>query len=176
MNSRGLRIAFGYRARVGKSTSVNYLISKYSGIELSFAKPVYDIAAYFQMTCDFPVEKDRELLQFIGGYARSKNPDIWLNIMKRQIDRIESHDELFNSRPTNIFISDLRYPNEAEFLKNNGFTLVNIERDTSNINFQGGDRNHSSELSLKCYNYWNNVIVNDSSLDNLYDELNRIIL
>ena len=61
-----MKIAFGYKMGAGKDTAVDYLKQKYGGTHLSFAGPIYTILENAQHICGFPVEKDRQFLQFIG--------------------------------------------------------------------------------------------------------------
>lgn len=144
-----LKIAFGFEARVGKDTAVDYLIKNYGGTRLSFAKPLYDIQSYTQKICGLPQEKDRKFLQIVGTeWGREKNPNIWVDIVLKQIQDLGSQE--------NIFISDLRFPNELEALKKAGFTTVWLTRTEKNrlVEFAsdaGGSLKHASETSLKGY-------------------------
>ena len=162
------RLAFGSHARVGKSEAVKYLVSKYGGSELSMGKAIYDILGYSQNKCGFPLEKDRKFLQMVGDWGREKDPDVWINIVDKEIG---------SSLKENLYISDLRYPNEATILKNRGFHLVNIIRDSSQRcnNFGTGSRDHSSEISLEKYDSWDFVIYNDKSLVEFHQQLDNII-
>ena len=135
---KGLRIAFGCQARVGKSTGVQYLIQNYGGSELSFARPLYEILYFAQKKCGFDLQKDRKFLQWVGTqWAREKEPDIWVNCLLRELKT--SHEE-------NIYVSDIRFPNELEALKKEGFTCVRIIRNNSTT--ESSTSTHVSETSL----------------------------
>jgi hypothetical protein len=162
-----IRLAFGSQARVGKTEAAKYLVSKYGGKELSMAKAVYDILHYAQNRCGFHLEKDRKFLQMTGDWGRERDPDVWINIVSKKMDQIPQE---------NIYVSDLRYPNEAKILKSRGFYLVNVIRDSSICNnFGSGSRDHSSEISLEKYGEWDFVIYNDKSLIEFYKQLENII-
>lgn len=162
-----IRLAFGYGARTGKSEAVKYLVSKYGGKELSMAKAVYDILHYSQNRCGFSLEKDRKFLQMVGDWGRDKDPDVWINIVNKEIAQ--------NSQE-NIYISDLRYPNESVMLKERGFSLINVIRDSElKSDFGSGSRCHSSEISMECYNDWEFVIYNNKSLAEFHQQLDNII-
>lgn len=161
-----IRLAFGSHARVGKSEAAKYLVSKYGGKELSMGKAIYDIMGYSQNKCGFPLEKDRKFLQNIGDWGRDKNPDVWINIVNKEIEL---------SSKENLYISDLRYPNEAAVLKSRGFYLVNIIRSPLINNFEGGTRDHSSEISLEKYDSWDFEIYNNKSLAEFHQRLDNII-
>jgi hypothetical protein len=159
------RLAFGNKARVGKDTAVNWLIEKYGGVKYSFAEAVYDIMYYAQKVCRFPQEKDRTFLQWIGTeWARAKDPDVWVNIVKEKIEGTNPN--------VSIYISDVRNPNEVEMLKKLGFTLVRITRKVDDI--QGGSRQHSSETALDDIKWWDVHIENEGTLEEFYSKLDQL--
>lgn len=161
---KSLRIAFGCQARVGKSEATGYLIKKFGGIELTFANPLYEILHFSQEICNFPKIKDREFLQYIGtDWARKKDPDVWVKCLSRKLDSIDPK--------TNIFISDVRFPNEFSMLKERGFIMVKIVRSFEDSEF----RAHKSENALLNCKDWDYEIDNNSSLENLYSSLNSIV-
>ena len=170
------RIGFGFEARVGKDTAVDYLIKKHGGIRISFAAPIYEILEYAQGICDFEKIKDREFLQYIGTeWARKKDPDVWVNVARRRIEQMPPD--------TPIFISDVRFPNEMAMLKSLGFVLVNITRDPearlaafNSENTQTiGSTTHASETALRGYDdAWNMKIVNNGRLEEFYTALDQL--
>lgn len=162
-NSKGLRIAFGCKARTGKSESVKYLIGKYGGTELTFAKPLYDILHFSQEKCGFPIEKDRNFLQYIGtNWAREKDPNVWVRLLCEKLEKIPEEE--------NVFVSDVRFPNEFSVLKQLGFKLVLLNRDVSNDDW----RQHSSENQK--LESWDFTINNNFSLDHLHHELDNLVV
>lgn len=156
-----MRIAFGYKAGSGKSTAVKYLISKYGGIEKSFAEPLYKILYYAQEICHFQKEKDRQFLQYIGTeWARKKEKNIWVNLLLESI--------MYENG--NIFISDLRFRNEFDIIDKKGFVTVLIIRD----NIQQLD--HESENSLDGDDVkWNYIIRNNGTLEEFYGKLDKLV-
>lgn len=176
MEPKPLRLAFGYQARVGKDTAAAYLVKrdldlcaplKTRGIVKSFAKAIYDIMSYAQQRCGFQQEKDRHFLQYIGTqWARAKDPDVWLNVILREI---ESQDPA-----TPIFITDVRFPNEFDALEKLGFTMVNMRRDVGRADFGNGSTLHESETALIPYTQqgkWHVTINNNGTLEELYSRL-----
>jgi hypothetical protein len=82
-----VKIAFGYKRRVGKDTSCDCLVEKYGGIKLSFAEPLYKILNFAQDMCHFNKTKDRKFLQFIGTeWARTINNNVWVDLLIEQLD------------------------------------------------------------------------------------------
>lgn len=164
-----MKIAFGYKMRVGKDTAATYLHKKIGGKQISFASPIYDILYYAQTRCGFPTYKDRQFLQYVGTeWARNKDPDVWINIALKEAKNEE-----------NAFISDLRFPNEFETLKKNGWICVKIIRNYSE-DFEGvgnGSHIHTSETALDglLNEHWDYILYNNSTLDNFYTQLDKLV-
>ena len=156
-------IAFGCEARVGKDTAVDYLMGKKGGIRKSFAAPLYNIQHYTYTRLGLKNKKDRELLQLVGDWARKQNKHIFIEILLREID----------SETGNVYVSDVRYPNEFFALKNRGFTMVRLIRENRFVSADTNVSSHSSENSLQDYP-WDVVIRNDSDLHELYAKLDRV--
>lgn len=169
---KGIRVAFGCQARVGKSEAAKIIISKYGGVEYSFASPLYDILHFAQETCNFEINKDRYFLQTVGTWARQQNENTWVDIMKQKI--------LQNPLDSNIIVSDVRFPNEAEMLKKCGFTLIRIKRNdahsifTNDVANNGGSISHESENQLSDDDF-HFVIDNNSTLKDLQIQLMSIV-
>ena len=69
----------------------------------------------------------RDLQKFIGQGFREFDLNIWIKFCERQIstrERITAE----NSLPYFLFISDLRFPDEIEMAKKNGFILIDLNR------------------------------------------------
>ena len=159
-----IRLAFGHKARVGKDTAAAYVCKKYNGQSLRFATPVYEIAGLIQQYLGKPIQKDPGLLQLIGaGLREHYTPDIWANFVQAQIRAADPMQTLC--------ITDMRFPNEMEMLKKEGFVIVKINRHDRVID---RDPNHISEISLDnaTPDY---TIDNDSDIDMLTDAIDQII-
>jgi hypothetical protein len=165
-----IRVAFGCQARVGKDTAVSYLLKKYPGsVHLSFAKALYDIQYNAQKVCGFPQLKDRSFLQWVGTeWARGRNPNVWVNIVEREIKKVPEG--------TSIFISDLRFPNEMEMLKRNGFKNVRIIRDCPLPLVSPGAGAHASETALESLplREWDYVVYNDGRIPDFQFKLKEM--
>ena len=157
-----VKIAFGSKMRVGKDAAVNHLCEEHGGIHLSFASPLYDVLDDTQAYFNLPRCKDREFLRMIGDWARRKNPDVFVDLLL---------DELTNNHP-NIFVSDVRYMNEFEALKKEGFYMVKIVRPCESER----PEEHLSETSLDVLpeEEWNAVVVNDGSLQEYHCKLDSL--
>ena len=166
-----MKLAFGVNSGSGKDTSVDYLIYKYGGKKYSFASPLYDILFYSQRTLNLPLQKNRKFLQQFGDFFKNDiNEDIFVDLCLKKIKTLPPSE--------NIYISDLRFENEFKKLKTEGFKCVKIIRDTDNSRRIGnGSGDHNSENSLKNIddNEWDHIVYNNSSLKELYTQLDNIV-
>jgi len=141
------------------------LIGKKGGVRKSFAAPLYDIQHYTHTRLGLKTKKDREFLQLVGDWARKQNEHIFINVLLREID----------TETGNVYVSDVRYPNEFFTLKNRGFTMVRLTRDNRFVSADTSITSHSSENSLQDYP-WDVIIRNDGDLYELYAELDQLYL
>jgi len=165
-----LKIAFGYKAGVGKDTAVNYLVSTKGGTNVKFSSGLYELMRFAQNKLGFTQCKDREFLQTVGMWARGVDEDIWTKITQREIKGL-------NLERSNIFISDVRFRNEFQMLKEEGFYMVKIIRE--NENMKGAETgNHVSETSLDFLpdSSWDHIIYNDGSITDFYNSINEVLL
>ena len=100
----------------GKTYISDFLVSNYNFKRYSFGEGVKEVArSIFDMRV-----KDRKLLQEISGKMKEINSDIWINYLDRKMKEEEN---------MNIVIDDLRFENEYEYLKKNGFMLIKLNID-----------------------------------------------
>lgn len=93
----------------------------------------------------------RKILQYLGTeVGRNLHPDIWVNSLLKS----------YNPERDIWIIPDVRFPNEANAIKERGGILIRID--------QPGlpEDNHPSETALDDYRRWDVVIHNDRSLEN----------
>lgn len=156
-----LRIAFGHQARVGKDTACNHLVNRHGGVVLHFSDGLYRIAMGVQKELDKPMQKDPQLLQFLGeGLRGVYGENVWVDPLFASLKGIQG----------NVFVGDLRYKNEFLALKKAGFTLVKIEKKNRIID---RDPFHKSETDLAEQDF-DYVIQNDDSIEDFYAKLNYL--
>ena len=162
----------GY-AQSGKDSTAELLCLNYGYTRLAFADPMRQAL----MIINPRLDSITRVSDFVGDYGwdvAKKNPevrrllqvlgtdfgrkmlgdDVWINIA---LSGIKSEDK--------IVISDVRYPNEAQAIKNLSGSLWRINRHNhSAVN------GHTSEHAMDNYMF-NHVIYNDGTLDDLSDEV-----
>lgn len=147
-----MKIALCGKMCSGKSTLAKDYIEVSGGTIFSFSEPVYEIAQnLFGM-----VEKDRELLQKIGTKMREIDPDVWVNRLLKSVDECDE-----NSGP--VIVDDVRFVNEYEALRENGFKMVKclVDEDLRMRNIDNLYRvEHAKYMSH----------VSETSLDHIPDE------
>jgi hypothetical protein len=165
-----MKLAFGGKMGCGKDTSVDYLISKHGGRKLSFSNSLYDILYYAQKICGFPLQKDRKFLQFVGtDWARSINENVWIDLTIKKAKEMDFE---------NLYITDVRFKNELESLKKDGWICVKITRTEHLKNREGtGDIKHESEISLDSIpdGDWDIILNNDGTLEQFYESIDKKI-
>ena len=153
-----IRIAFGFQAEVGKDTAADFLVFKYGGMKLAFADPLKEIRDFAQENIGSSAVKDRALLQFLGDWAKIKDPDIFVNTLARSLPGDQ-----------NTYISDVRFKNEFDYLKSQGFLLVRIKRRGASASSSCESVcSHESEHNLHDAS-WDYTLKNYGSRENLFD-------
>ena len=143
-----LLFGFGNKARHGKDSAAQAIqdyARRFSLPEVrifKFADALYDICRReYGM-----VGKDAPLLQRIGSERRMIQEDYWLDRLKFTIGSFKGIG----------IITDVRYKNEAAWIRKNGGILVNVSRlnDDGTV-FVAQDRpaNHPSEIDLDGYDW-----------------------
>jgi hypothetical protein len=119
-----IKLAFSGWMQSGKTTAADYLNEVYGADTVSFADRLKDnltsigVAPHrVYQSKDAPV---RKLMQLYGQVMRQQDKDYWLKQAKREIKTLEDLGS------DCVVIDDLRYKNEFDYLKNEGFVLVRL--------------------------------------------------
>lgn len=174
-----LYIGLGHKARQGKNVVASVLkerggdkVREYAlADELKrYCKENHDqlVKDYNLDTSDCkedPIYGYVRVLQFVGtDLIRKKDPDYWFNVLEKRIRA---------DNPEVAVITDIRFPNEAEWVHRNNGALVKIVRlmhDGTAYISPDRDPNHPSETALDNYNEWDFVILGaDGEVDALKD-------
>src|SRR5690625_4402149 len=134
------------KLRSGKSTISNHLVSAHGFTPVSFggalklyAEKMFKHSNVYKsepITRPDPFggvetisyRKPRRLFQDFGEKMRELDPNIWIDHVAERIRLIEL-EAAAKSEQARIIIDDLRQPNEYEWARANGFTIVRISAD-----------------------------------------------
>lgn len=160
------------RKRSGKDTVAGFIrdMSPDARI-LSFAGPLKQACKHAYHLTDEQLEgtKDsidprwgvtpRDMMKHLGvNYFREQDPEQWTKNMGFRMDGLES-----------VVISDVRFPNEAAFVREKGGVLIHVSRDVeSNCDDHVSER-MTDEISCQHF------IRNDGSLDDLRAEVKMVL-
>lgn len=141
-------------ARSGKSTAADHLVRNHLLEHYAFADPLRSgLMEIFNLDPDdFEGERKeqqlpwlgrspRELMQSMGTeWARQMvNPDVWVKIAEQNLNYLQNS----LSSVVGFVISDVRFENEAEFIRQRGGTIIHISRpDAAPVN------PHTSEAGI----------------------------
>lgn len=144
-------IAFGHRARHGKDSAAQLIAESHpSARRYGFADALKAVSrVQWGMR-----QKDAPLLQRVGVAYRSIDPEIWLRAL---------YWTIAEQQPPVALITDLRFPNEFDLVREMGGFTVKVERrGADGALFVPADRdpNHESEIALAHETRWDAVITN----------------
>lgn len=168
-------IGLGYKARSGKDTVGGFLETEYSFYRTSFALPLKNAAREIfglnqeqlfgglkEVEDPFWKDTPRNILQLLGteclrrGYA----DDVWIRACQRRIQG-----------ETDVVITDVRFPNEADAILSWGGVVVNVERPYSEAYALVKTKKHQSEIAMENFGAWDYVLENDGTLCDLYKKV-----
>lgn len=105
-----------------------------------------------------------EMLQLVGDQLRNFNKNVWIY-------------SLFNKEDedTNIIVTDVRYINEANYIKDNGGILIKIYGDPVGANVNDSrDLTHVSETELDGYDKWDIIFENKPPIENINNLIEQV--
>lgn len=172
----------------GKDTAALHLIEKYDFFRVAFADSLRDHVgklynlSWEQMTTELKSKTvprlsttPRKILQDFGAEQRARDKDIWARLACEKIE----------STAKNIVVTDFRFPNEYDFLKtyfgnaissdeSYRITPIKINRTVLDSADLPGSSN-ISETALDDFTDWQYELNNNSSIENLYGQLDDIL-
>jgi hypothetical protein len=173
-------IGLAGRARVGKDTVASYLAAHLILISYAFADPLKQaLAGLFSLTTaqlegaekELPLEwlgkSPRELMQLLGTeWGRDLvHPQLWLLLAEQNLQALAE----LNQDMQGVVIRDVRFDNEAAWVRSKGGVIVHITRpDASDV------AHHISESGVTPWP-GDHLVVNDGPLEQLYDDLEGLI-
>lgn len=177
-------IGLAGQAGTGKDTVGNHLCQIHGFVSFALADPIRaGLRAMLGLSQEelsrrdlkeHPIEwlgrSPRELAQTLGTeWGRELvNPEIWLRVAQRTIENINA-THLF--RPRGIVVTDIRFENEAEWLREQGGTVWHIRREQAGI--AGATSKHVSEQCIPIIE-GDAVIENDGTLVKLFTRVTEL--
>lgn len=171
-------IALGYQARVGKDTAADFLVEHFGFVKLSFAEPLKEAirithgysdeqlyGSLKETTDSFWGETPRQTLQKFGTDALRMHyrDDIWIMSTQRKIIKHLEHG-------TPVVISDCRFINEAQAIKNMAGHLIKINASFAGRQFTQSSE-HISEIEMSTFNGWDLTIDNDDTIEKYFSKV-----
>lgn len=146
-------IGVGAKARSGKDTAAAAMRQKMPSQVRIFAF-ADALKAYCRVARGMTTKDPAMLQQVATEEFRAKDPEVWIRALYWRVDE---------ERPLVAIIPDVRFENEAEFVKQMGGVLVRVSRLTQDSQLVvATDRNaeHISETGLDNYSGWDYELTN----------------
>ncbi len=160
---------FAGKAQQGKDTSALLVKEYYESVGKKIINLQYSsyIKSYAKVISDWDGSeetKPRELLQILGTEVIRNNIDKDF-FCKRIVEDIKIYSFFYDV----ITISDIRYPNEIEYPKNNFKNCYSIlvTRPAFDNKLSDNQKLHPTETALDNYHNFDYRIINDGSLEDL---------
>lgn len=168
-----LLIGIAGLAGSGKDTVADFLKAHRNFKSVAFADPIRAgmkaitglTDEYFQhpakeVVLDIFGKSPRQMMQTLGTEwgRNSVNEDLWLILAGMKVDT--HHDEGYN-----VAITDVRFENEAAYIRNNGGCIWHIKRGTA-----GTKHLHASEAGV-AFDEGDEVVNNNGTLAELYEQV-----
>ena len=172
-DNQPLVIGFAGKARSGKDTAGKYLVDEYQFLRYSFAQPLKDATKIMFHLTDKQIENKekpaepwgrspRELYQKVGtDIARNIDVNVW----------VKGADIFRQENPgRSIVITDVRFSNEAFWIRSHGGVVIFLESKTRGIHEHTG---HSSENGLTGKDV-DLIMENDGTIEAFHEKLEEM--
>ena len=185
------------RARSGKDTAADYLCAKLQLRKYAFAEPLKQMLKsafgdHFhegdrERICKEAGISYRQLMQLLGTeWGRNQvNPNLWINLVAKRWEWIKegspeatevgtvSHLRIGDTLVTQgMILSDVRFDSEAEWIKSQGGTIIEITRPA--LEEPVGIEGHISEAGINPA-YTDITVINDQDVPHLYATLDAAV-
>ncbi len=144
-------IAFNGPAGSGKDTAADFLVKNYRFRKVGFADPIKEMLntlpgfnprkwldrVWKEKTSEYYGVSPRQMARSLGTeWARVHNgEDFWIKVLAAKLQAMHGCNR--------IVINDLRFVNEANWVRSTGGTILRVDREAVHYNLA-----HSSELPL----------------------------
>jgi len=180
-------IGLGYKAQSGKDTVADRIVKKnpffkksaFAGNLKKACQAIFGLSneqlwGHDKARIDpFWGVAPREIMQRVGTECLRKNfrDDVWVKSLE--------HD-IVSDYTRNHVITDVRFPNEAQAVKDWGGITVLVERNWLSSNptgnkLDGKALKHDSETAMDAYDGWDYTIDNNGTLEELFDKIEGML-
>jgi dephospho-CoA kinase len=177
-----VKIALCGRLRSGKDTAANHLYIRHSFNRVAFGDALKKNAhATFPWIYEF--NKPRALYQQFGQLMRQIDPDVWIKHAERAVKGAIDYNVNTGAEKVGVVITDLRQPNEYEWARANGFSIIRVtapdedrlwRAKLAGDDFNEADLEHETESHIDGFAV-DAEIVNDGSVDELKEQVDAIV-
>jgi len=166
-------------ARSGKDTVGDYIVSEFDFKRYAFADPLKRAASEmfgipFEDFCNDDTKEvvnefwgfsPRQMAQLLGteGGRELFRQDIWVKRAELELSLNQLH--------AGMVITDVRFPNEAQWIQDMGGTVIHIERPGADGIV--GEASHASEAGFSD-ELKNHLVLNNGTLEELYTSVDQI--
>ena len=160
-----LVIGVGHKARQGKDVAAQWLVEQHGATRFAFSDALYN---YCRIEHGMTT-KDAPLLQRVGVAMRERDPLIWVKAVYYQI---------LDRKPKIAVITDVRFPNEFEFIQQVGGFTCKVSRyneDGSPYIADDRDPNHPSETALDGWEWDHTIRATSGDIAHLHGEIAGVL-
>jgi dephospho-CoA kinase len=177
-----VKIAFTAKLRAGKDTAAHHLHIRHGFDKVAFGDALKRIAhETFPWVSEF--SKPRALYQSVGQLMRQIDPDVWIKHAELAVKGVIDFNVNTGADMVGVVITDLRQPNEYEWARNNGFTIIRVSAPDEDRLLRAklaGDDFTETELEHETESHIDGFSVdyeihNDGSVDDLKAQIDAIL-
>jgi dephospho-CoA kinase len=177
-----VKIAICGRLRSGKDTVGNHLYIKYGFSQVAFGDALKKNAhATFPWVSEF--SKPRALYQQFGQLMRQIESDVWIKHAEQAVKGAIDFNVNTGAEKVGVVITDLRQPNEYEWCRANGYTIIRVTAPDDDRLFRAklaGDSFIEADLEHETESYIDGFtvdfeIINDGSVDELKRKIDEVL-
>jgi dephospho-CoA kinase len=177
-----VKIALTGKIRSGKSTVSNHLYIRHSFNEVAFGDALKKNAhATFPWIYEW--NKPRALYQQFGQLMREIDSEVWIKHAERAVKGAIDFNVGIGAERVGVVITDLRQPNEYEWARANGYTIIRVtapdedrlfRAKLAGDDFNEADLDHETESHIDSFDCEFEV-VNDGTIDDLKRQVDSIL-
>lgn len=176
------KLAICGRARSGKDQIGNHLYIRYRFDRVAFGDALKKgVEQAFPWVIGGP--KPRALYQQYGQLMREIQPDVWIRHVERQVQGAIDYRVNSGAERVGVVITDLRQPNEYDWARRNGFSIVRVtapedvrlaRAQAAGDDFSRADLAHDTEQHVDGFAV-DAEIVNDGTVEELKRRVDEVL-